>query len=129
MEVALIFVFIFMIGGFLVCMISIYEVFESEKNKISEDCVANTHNYSEEEYVALFNFCLGKADLQYTKITNCSAYNIEYQKYKKMEQLLEEIRAERHNPYKEANYSKLCLRLLTLLTEEEREEINYGILN
>jgi hypothetical protein len=124
----LIFLFIVVgIGGIILVLIAISE--NNQIDCIPEDCVARKHDYTEEEYITLFNFCIDKLNIQYSKIPNSSAYNVEYLKWRKMNELLERVKSKYHDPYNKPDYSKLCLELLSLLPEWEREKINYGILN
>lgn len=125
MEGLIILYIIFMLGGLILFCVAIGGGFSGVTNNVDVNKIKE-HQYTEDEYITLFNYCINKRNTQLTKITNNSAYNIEYQKLTKMDQIIEPIRAEYHNPYKEPDYTDLCLRLLTLLTEAEQIEINYG---
>ena len=127
MDGLLIFLFIIMFGGLILFLVAICGGFSTVEHFVDENKIQK-HQYTETEYITLFNYCIDKRNTQLAKITNNSAYNIEYQRLTKMDQIIEPIRAEYNNPYKEPNYTELCLRLLALLTEAEQIEINYGIL-
>ena len=81
--------------------------------------IIKKHNYTEKEYITLFNYCVRKQNLYADDYSNKSRY---------MYAFLDNIREDATNPYIKPDYNDLCSRLLTLIPEDERKKINFAIL-
>ena len=117
---ALIAVAICLIFGLLFLFIIADGVGASQVNHSTENVPA--YEYTEEEYITLFNYCVDKRNAKWGK--SFFDTQIRY-----MDKILNSCRQQYHNPYCECNYTILCMQLLPMLDEEEQKAINFGRLN
>jgi hypothetical protein len=84
--------------------------------------VPDNYTYCEDDFIALYNYCVRKRNAELSKI---SSINQNY-KIQNIDKILNEVNQKYLNDYVACDYNELCISLLSLLTEDEQEEINYG---
>ena len=123
------------IAVFIICFswtfsIIIYKKEKIEDEKKEEERIKNimkSHNYVEEEYIELYNYCVNIRnsflDERYSIFRN--------KRIERWDIVLNECKIIHNQSYYTPNYSDLCFDLLVLLWEEgySIKQINYGMLN
>lgn len=91
-----------------------------------------THSYTEEEYIELYNYCVRKRNALCHQLSG--TYGIIPQQrlnsqITKMDKVMDATTQEYHSVYYDNNYTKWSHCLLELLDSSEKKSINYGMLN
>jgi type IV secretory pathway VirB6-like protein len=121
LDAMLFFWVILMVGGMILFIAVLSGAFSKVHYNTS---TAPEHTYTEEEFIALFNYCIAKRN---AKTNEPVSVHVNYQ-ISNMDAVLDKCRTEYEQPYYEADLSELSKDLLTLLTPEEQRKINYGII-
>ena len=82
------------------------------------------HNYTEKEYIHLYNFCIRKRNAK----CNERISMIRNEQINNMDKIIDFCYQEYNQSYYNIDYNILCKKLLSLLTQEEQKHINYGII-
>jgi hypothetical protein len=117
-----IFTFIILFIGLILFVAALGGAFSGVTNSVS---TIPDHNYTEEEFIALFNYCVNKRNAK----THETISIINNQKITNMDAILDFCKNEYEQDYHSIDLNDLCKRLLSLLTESEQAKINYGVLN
>ncbi len=113
---------ILIFGGLILFIAALGGAFSKVTNDVS---AIPDHNYTEEEFIALFNYCVNKRNAK----TRETVSIINNQKIANMDVILDFCNNEYEQDYHPIDLNDLCKRLLSLLNETEQQKINYGVLD
>ena len=90
------------------------------------------YKYSEHEYIELYNYCVRKRNAIYNQLAGTyGIFPIQSlnKKIANMDEVLDNTTQAYKSPYITDDYTQWCRSLLTLLDNDEKQAINYGMLD
>lgn len=121
MEALFIIFVIILFGGLVLYIIALSGGFSGVTYNVEN---IPQHDYTEKEYIHLYNFCVRKRNAKCNETISI----IRNQQITNMDKIIDFCNQEYEQSYYNVNYNILCKKLLSLLTQEEQEHINYGII-